>query len=247
MCLYEAAPPSFTAVFVEGSNSVVVYIDELPGAHAQGQTIEEARENLEQPLFLILLENRRKNSRSFAGARVLKRETYPSQPRSRTSSRSMCDPRADHVYPIKSVNARVWPRPTERMRRTVTENPRHIARFGIGYALAIMRLDFYGVRRADEFDIEWYEGELMSRLCERLCQIPDLHVERWKDHLYWLANTYQTESLDLAVVLEIGKKRYYRVLFAILKELYEEEGIAGEIAAFVLQHYGFGASHWERM
>jgi predicted RNase H-like HicB family nuclease len=247
MCLYECAPPSFTAaVFVEGSNGVVAYIEELPGAHAQGRTIEEARDNLEQPLFLVLLENRRKNSRSYAGAPVLKREAYAApQPRAAEARHPIGDGRADHVYRIKSANARVWPRPTERMRRIVPENSRRTARFGIGHALAVMCLEFSSIGRLDEFDIEWYEGELVSRLCERLCQIPDLHAERCRDYLYSLANTYQVESLDLAVVLEIGKKRYCRVLFAILKELYEEEGIAGDIAAFVLQRYGFGASNWE--
>lgn len=75
---------SFTAttVFVEGeSGDVIAYIEELPGAHAQGQTIDEARELLHEATEIILAGNRRLNHETFASARVLLREVYRSRRR----------------------------------------------------------------------------------------------------------------------------------------------------------------------
>lgn len=68
---------TFTAVYLEGEKGgIVAYIEELPGAHAQGRTIEEARDRLDEPLSLMLRQNRRLNRKSFEGAREVRREQY---------------------------------------------------------------------------------------------------------------------------------------------------------------------------
>ncbi|HEV7922874.1 MAG TPA: type II toxin-antitoxin system HicB family antitoxin [Thermoanaerobaculia bacterium] len=68
----------FNAVYVEGDDGfVIAYIKELPGAHAQGQTIDEARRKLDQSIALVLAENDALNQRTFGRARVLHREKHP--------------------------------------------------------------------------------------------------------------------------------------------------------------------------
>jgi predicted RNase H-like HicB family nuclease len=50
---------SFTAVFVEAEEGgYVAYAEELPGANTQGETLEEARENLREAIQLVLEANR---------------------------------------------------------------------------------------------------------------------------------------------------------------------------------------------
>jgi len=38
----------FTAVYLKVAEGYVALIEELPGAHTQGSTLEEARENLQE-------------------------------------------------------------------------------------------------------------------------------------------------------------------------------------------------------
>ncbi|HKO54314.1 MAG TPA: type II toxin-antitoxin system HicB family antitoxin [Thermoanaerobaculia bacterium] len=67
----------FNAVYVEGDDGfVIAYIKELPGAHAQGRTIEEARRKLDQAIGLVLAANDALNQQTFGRARVLHRETH---------------------------------------------------------------------------------------------------------------------------------------------------------------------------
>lgn len=50
---------SFTAVFVEvPEGGYAAYIEEIPGANTQGETLEEARENLKDALQLVLETNK---------------------------------------------------------------------------------------------------------------------------------------------------------------------------------------------
>jgi len=44
----------FTAVFQKTDKWWIAFVDELPGANAQGGTIDEARENLKEAVELIL-------------------------------------------------------------------------------------------------------------------------------------------------------------------------------------------------
>lgn len=48
----------FTAVFQKEADGFVAFVEELPGANTQGDTLEEARENLREAIQLILEANR---------------------------------------------------------------------------------------------------------------------------------------------------------------------------------------------
>ena len=48
----------FTAVFRKVPEGYIGYVEELPGANTQGDTLEEARANLEEAVRLVLETNR---------------------------------------------------------------------------------------------------------------------------------------------------------------------------------------------
>jgi len=48
----------FTAVFQKVPEGYVAWVEELPGANTQGDTLEEARANLEEAVQLVLEANR---------------------------------------------------------------------------------------------------------------------------------------------------------------------------------------------
>jgi len=52
----------------------MAYVEELPGANTQGQTLEEARENLKEAVELILRSNRELVERELAGKEVIREE-----------------------------------------------------------------------------------------------------------------------------------------------------------------------------
>jgi len=52
----------------------VAFVEELPGANTQGQTLEEARANLEEAVTMVLAANRELSEQSLAGSEVI-RET----------------------------------------------------------------------------------------------------------------------------------------------------------------------------
>lgn len=60
----------FTAVFVPEAGGYVAFVEELPGANTQGDTLEEARENLIEAVQLVLEANREIAERSIAGKDV---------------------------------------------------------------------------------------------------------------------------------------------------------------------------------
>ena len=47
-----------TAVFQKVPEGYIAFIEELPGANTQGETLEEARENLKEAIELVLEANR---------------------------------------------------------------------------------------------------------------------------------------------------------------------------------------------
>ena len=49
---------AYAKVFIQEYGGCVAYVDELPGANTQGDTLEEARENLDEAIQLILEANR---------------------------------------------------------------------------------------------------------------------------------------------------------------------------------------------
>lgn len=48
----------FTAVFEKVPEGYIAFVEELPGANTQGDTLEEARENLREAVQLVLEANR---------------------------------------------------------------------------------------------------------------------------------------------------------------------------------------------
>ncbi|MFH1050760.1 MAG: type II toxin-antitoxin system HicB family antitoxin [bacterium] len=49
---------SLTAVYKKVPEGYVAFVEELPGANTQGYTLEEARENLEEAIQLVLESNK---------------------------------------------------------------------------------------------------------------------------------------------------------------------------------------------
>jgi predicted RNase H-like HicB family nuclease len=47
-----------TAVYMKVPEGYIAFVEELPGANTQGETLEEARENLQEAVALILEANR---------------------------------------------------------------------------------------------------------------------------------------------------------------------------------------------
>lgn len=67
-----------TAVFMKVPEGYVGFVEELPGANTQGATLEEARQNLEEAVELVLDANRALAEEALAGADVIReRLTLP--------------------------------------------------------------------------------------------------------------------------------------------------------------------------
>lgn len=61
-----------TAVYKRVPEGYVAFIEELPGANTQGQTLEEARENLKEAVALVLEANRALVKEDLAGEDVVR-------------------------------------------------------------------------------------------------------------------------------------------------------------------------------
>ena len=63
----------FTAVYQKApEGGYVAWVEELRGAHTQGETLEEARENLKEAIQLILEVNRELAEKELNGAEVIR-------------------------------------------------------------------------------------------------------------------------------------------------------------------------------
>ena len=63
----------FTAVFQEApGGGYVAFVEELPGANTQGETLDEARENLREAVGLVLESNRLLAEQELGGAKVIR-------------------------------------------------------------------------------------------------------------------------------------------------------------------------------
>ena len=60
----------FTAVFMPVPEGYIGFVEELPGANTQGDTLDEARENLKEAVQMVLEANREIAERSIAGKDV---------------------------------------------------------------------------------------------------------------------------------------------------------------------------------
>ena len=64
----------FTAVFEKDGDLWLGYVEELPGANTQGETLEEARENLKEAVLMVMEANRQITQQDSAGKDVLREE-----------------------------------------------------------------------------------------------------------------------------------------------------------------------------
>lgn len=63
----------FTAVFQEApEGGYVAFVEELPGANTQGETLDEARENLREAVGLVLESNRALAEQGLRGVKVIR-------------------------------------------------------------------------------------------------------------------------------------------------------------------------------
>lgn len=61
-----------TAVFEQVNEAYIGFIEELPGANTQGTTLEEARENLQEAVGLVLAANRALVEETLKGRNVIR-------------------------------------------------------------------------------------------------------------------------------------------------------------------------------
>ena len=62
----------FTAVFQQVPEGFIAFVEELPGANTQGDTLEEARENLAEAVALVMEANRALAEESLQGKDVIR-------------------------------------------------------------------------------------------------------------------------------------------------------------------------------
>jgi predicted RNase H-like HicB family nuclease len=63
---------TFTAVFEQDGVWWIGYVEELPGANAQGATLDEARDNLREAVELIVAANRDLARQDATGKTVIR-------------------------------------------------------------------------------------------------------------------------------------------------------------------------------
>jgi predicted RNase H-like HicB family nuclease len=63
---------SLTAVYMKVPEGYVAFVEELPGANTQGETLEEARTNLKEAIAMVLDANRELSEQALAGADVIR-------------------------------------------------------------------------------------------------------------------------------------------------------------------------------
>jgi predicted RNase H-like HicB family nuclease len=61
-----------TAVYIAVPEGYIAFVEELPGANTQGDTLDEARENLHEAVELVLEANREVAEKSLTGQAVMR-------------------------------------------------------------------------------------------------------------------------------------------------------------------------------
>ncbi len=56
---------NYTAIIVKSDNWYAGFVKELPGAHSQGKTIEEVKENLKEAIKMVIESNYRHSIREY--------------------------------------------------------------------------------------------------------------------------------------------------------------------------------------
>jgi predicted RNase H-like HicB family nuclease len=69
-----------TAVYMQVPEGYIAFVEELPGANTQGETLEEARENLREAVELVLEANRELAQRSLTDRAVIREPFQPAVP-----------------------------------------------------------------------------------------------------------------------------------------------------------------------
>ena len=72
---------SFTAVFLKGKHGYTGFVEELPGVNSQGQTLQEARDNLRRLAAVVFDEERAQSQALLAGKEVVREQFRVSVPR----------------------------------------------------------------------------------------------------------------------------------------------------------------------
>ena len=63
---------TLNAVYLKVPEGYVGFLEELPGANTQGETLEEARENLKEAVTLVLEANRTLAGETVSGQEVIR-------------------------------------------------------------------------------------------------------------------------------------------------------------------------------
>lgn len=63
---------TLTAMYMKVPEGYIAFVEELPGANTQGETLEEARTNLQEAATMVLDANRVLSERSLAGAEIIR-------------------------------------------------------------------------------------------------------------------------------------------------------------------------------
>jgi predicted RNase H-like HicB family nuclease len=61
-----------TAIYMKVPEGYIAFVEELPGANTQGETLEEARANLEEAVSMVLAANREMSEQPLAGTDVIR-------------------------------------------------------------------------------------------------------------------------------------------------------------------------------
>ena len=65
---------SLNAVYLKVPEGYIGFVEELPGANAQGETLEEARESLKEAVELIIEANRTLAGEAVRGQEVIREQ-----------------------------------------------------------------------------------------------------------------------------------------------------------------------------
>ena len=68
-------PITLTAVYMKVPEGYAAFVEELPGANTQGETLEEARANLREAVAMVLEANREMSEQSLGLSEVI-RESF---------------------------------------------------------------------------------------------------------------------------------------------------------------------------
>jgi predicted RNase H-like HicB family nuclease len=72
---------ALTAVFLKGKHGYTGFVEELPGVNSQGQTLQEARDNLQRLAAVVFDEERQQSEAMLEGKEVVREQFRVAVPR----------------------------------------------------------------------------------------------------------------------------------------------------------------------